>query len=153
MTFPRAMGAPVGAVQNALILSQAARASRGHASGELQVARGVIRASYPASGSSDAQRKPAGTAGEAQAFGQSVLSVVFWVWMWGLIGVFLAVPIAMVTSGVLQHSFPTPEPPSCPEPFRGSERFCIKAHTTCEAMPDSVRATSSMRQACEPHRA
>ncbi len=42
------------------------------------------------------------------------LSVVFWTWMWGPIGAFLAVPIAMVTAGVLQHCFPSPEHPSLP---------------------------------------
>lgn len=42
------------------------------------------------------------------------LSVVFWTWMWGPIGAFLAVPIAMVTAGVLQHCFPPPEHPSLP---------------------------------------
>jgi predicted PurR-regulated permease PerM len=42
------------------------------------------------------------------------LSVVFWTWMWGPIGAFLAVPIAMVTAGVLQHSFPPPEHPTLP---------------------------------------
>jgi predicted PurR-regulated permease PerM len=42
------------------------------------------------------------------------LAVVFWTWMWGPIGAFLAVPIAMVTAGVLQHVFPPPEHPSLP---------------------------------------
>jgi predicted PurR-regulated permease PerM len=42
------------------------------------------------------------------------LSVVFWTWMWGPIGAFLAVPIAMVTAGVLQHCFPQSEHPSLP---------------------------------------
>ena len=42
------------------------------------------------------------------------LSVVFWTWMWGPIGAFLAVPIAMAAAGVLQHAFPTAEHPSLP---------------------------------------
>ncbi|WP_170937250.1 MULTISPECIES: AI-2E family transporter [Rhodomicrobium] len=42
------------------------------------------------------------------------LSVIFWTWMWGPIGAFLAVPIAMVTVGVLQNLFPGPEHPSLP---------------------------------------
>jgi predicted PurR-regulated permease PerM len=40
--------------------------------------------------------------------------LVFWTWMWGPIGAFLAVPIAMVTAGVLQHAFPPPERPTLP---------------------------------------
>ena len=42
------------------------------------------------------------------------LSVVFCAWMWGPIGAFLAVPIATVTAGVLQHCFPSPEHPNLP---------------------------------------
>lgn len=42
------------------------------------------------------------------------LSVIFWTWMWGPIGAFLAVPIAMITVGVLQNLFPGPEQPSLP---------------------------------------
>jgi predicted PurR-regulated permease PerM len=42
------------------------------------------------------------------------LSVIFWTWMWGPIGAFLAVPIAMITVGVLQNLFPGPEHPSLP---------------------------------------
>jgi predicted PurR-regulated permease PerM len=42
------------------------------------------------------------------------LSVVFWTWMWGPIGAFLAVPMAMVTVGVLEQFFPPPEHPSLP---------------------------------------
>lgn len=42
------------------------------------------------------------------------LSVIFWTWMWGPVGAFLAVPIAMVTVGVLQQLYPSPEPPSLP---------------------------------------
>jgi predicted PurR-regulated permease PerM len=42
------------------------------------------------------------------------LSVIFWTWMWGPIGAFLAVPMAMITVGVLEHLFPAPEHPSLP---------------------------------------
>jgi predicted PurR-regulated permease PerM len=42
------------------------------------------------------------------------LSVIFWTWMWGPIGAFLAVPMAMVTVGVLEQIFPAPEHPSLP---------------------------------------
>lgn len=42
------------------------------------------------------------------------LSVIFWTWMWGPIGAFLAVPIAMITAGVLENLFPGPEQPSLP---------------------------------------
>jgi predicted PurR-regulated permease PerM len=42
------------------------------------------------------------------------LSVIFWTWMWGPIGAFLAVPMAMITVGVLKHLFPAPEHPTLP---------------------------------------
>lgn len=42
------------------------------------------------------------------------LSVIFWTWMWGPIGAFLAVPMAMITVGVLEHLFPAQEHPSLP---------------------------------------
>ena len=42
------------------------------------------------------------------------LSVVFWTWLWGPIGAFLAVPIAMATVGVLQQAFPPAEHPTLP---------------------------------------
>ena len=51
------------------------------------------------------------------------LSVVFWTWMWGPIGAFLAVPIAMVTAGVLQHAFRRRNIPACLEPFSGGRRL------------------------------
>jgi predicted PurR-regulated permease PerM len=42
------------------------------------------------------------------------LSVIFWTWMWGPIGAFLAVPMTMVTAGVLEQVFPAAEHPSLP---------------------------------------
>lgn len=43
------------------------------------------------------------------------LAVVFWTWMWGPIGAFLAVPIAMITVGVAQHVRAPQEMPNLPK--------------------------------------
>jgi predicted PurR-regulated permease PerM len=42
------------------------------------------------------------------------LSVVFWTWMWGAIGAFLAVPIAMITATVIETVRSAPEQPNLP---------------------------------------
>lgn len=42
------------------------------------------------------------------------LSVIFWTWMWGAIGAFLAVPIAMVTATVIQTVRNSQDQPSLP---------------------------------------
>ncbi len=42
------------------------------------------------------------------------LSVVFWTWLWGPIGAFLAVPIAMIIVSVVEHVGTDSEKPSLP---------------------------------------
>jgi predicted PurR-regulated permease PerM len=42
------------------------------------------------------------------------LSVVFWTWMWGAIGAFLAVPIAMITATVIETVRSSHEQPNLP---------------------------------------
>lgn len=42
------------------------------------------------------------------------LSVIFWTWMWGAIGAFLAVPIAMITTTIIETVRGSQEQPSLP---------------------------------------
>ena len=43
------------------------------------------------------------------------LSLVFWAWLWGPIGAFLAVPLAIIGRVIIKHVFPAPEEPDLPE--------------------------------------
>jgi predicted PurR-regulated permease PerM len=43
------------------------------------------------------------------------LSLVFWAWLWGPIGAFLAVPLAIIGRVIVKHVFPAPEEPDLPE--------------------------------------
>lgn len=43
------------------------------------------------------------------------LSLVFWAWLWGPIGAFLAVPLAIVGRVIISHVFPEDEEPDLPE--------------------------------------
>jgi len=43
------------------------------------------------------------------------LSLVFWAWLWGPIGAFLAVPLAIIGRVIVKHVFPAPEEPELPE--------------------------------------
>jgi len=43
------------------------------------------------------------------------LSLVFWAWLWGPIGAFLAVPLAIVGRVIVKHVFPAQEEPDLPE--------------------------------------